>query len=84
MSPYLAAALLWGAVAAVVTGQVMILRSSRRILRVGADRRPLIEWAFAVGPALVLAVVLVLTWQSATRPAEIRIDVRPGAGMLRS
>ena len=84
MSPYLAAAVLWGALAAAVTGQVMILRSSRRILRAGTDRRPLVEWAFAVGPALVLAVVLVLTWQSATRPVELRMDVRPGAGMLRS
>lgn len=84
MPPLLAALLLWGAAAAAVTGQVMILRSSRRVLTRTDARRPIAEWAFAIGPALVLALVLVLTWQAATRPSVLRMDVTPGVGELRS
>lgn len=84
MSQYLAAALLWGAIAAAVTSQVMILRSSRRVLRGTAARPPILEWTFALGPALVLALVLVLSWQAATRPMELQMEVVPGVGELRS
>lgn len=84
MPPFLAALLLWGAAAAAVTGQVMILRSSRRVLKRTDAPRPIAEWAFAIGPALVLAIVLVLSWQAATRPATLRMDVTPGVGELRS
>lgn len=84
MPPTLAAVLLWGAIAAAVTGQVMLLRSSRRVLRTAGGRRPLGEWAFAIGPAIILALVLVLTWQAATGPSVLRMDVTPGVGELRS
>lgn len=84
MPSLLAAALLWGAVAAALTGQVMILRSSRRVLRRAPGAHPRSEWAFAVLPALVLAAVLVLTWRAATHPPVQRMDVLPVAGELRS
>ncbi|MDH5234899.1 MAG: hypothetical protein OEW77_08045 [Gemmatimonadota bacterium] len=84
MPSLLAAALLWGAVAAALAGQVMILRSSRRVIgRTPGARRP-IEWLFAIGPAVVLVVVLILTWHAATRPPVLRMDVLPVAGELRS
>ena len=84
MTSFLAALLLWGAIAAALVAQFMILRSSRRVLRTAASRGPLIEWAFAVGPALVLIFVLVLSWRAATRPGVLRMDVLPVAGELRS
>lgn len=84
MPSFLAALLLWGAIAAALVAQGMILRSSRRVLRTASSRGPFIEWAFAVGPALVLVLVLVLSWRAATRPPVIQMEVLPTAGELRS
>jgi heme/copper-type cytochrome/quinol oxidase subunit 2 len=81
----LATVLFWVAALAVVVAQVMILRSTRRAL--GALRAqsagsglPLREWAFAVGPALLLALVLVLSWRAATRPPVVDVRFGPVAG----
>ena len=76
--------LFWAAVLAAVAGQVMILRSTRRVLRAAAPRTPLLEWGFAIGPALVLAVVLVLSWRAAMRPPVIQVDLMPLPGEIRS
>jgi hypothetical protein len=84
MPSLLAAALLWGALAAAVTGQVMILRSSRRVLQRDDTPRRRTEWLFAIAPAVILVLVLVLTWRAATRPPVLRMDVLPIAGELRS
>jgi uncharacterized membrane protein len=59
-------ALLWLCIALVVVSQVMILRSTVRAMRAAESEqaRRGIEWAYAVGPAVVLVLVLVATWQA--------------------
>jgi hypothetical protein len=63
--PILAAILFWSAILAAIVAQVMILRSTRRVLHAAAPRRPALEWAFALGPAVALAAVLFLSWRAA-------------------
>lgn len=83
MSVPLITALFWLAVAAAIVAQVMILRSTARVLRAAAPRRPSVEWAFAVGPALVLALVLALSWRAAMRPATVEVQLTPLPGEIR-
>jgi hypothetical protein len=84
MPAALIAALFWTAVVAVIVAQVMILRSSARVLRAATPAHPALEWAFAVGPALVLALVLVLSWRAAMRPPTIEVDLPAVPGEIRS
>jgi hypothetical protein len=77
MPQLLAAALLWGGLLAAAIAQAMILRSTRRVLRAAVPARPAVEWAFALVPALVLALVLVLSWRAATAPPTVRFEVVP-------
>lgn len=83
MPASLVAALFWIAVVAVVVSQVMILRSTTRVLRAVAPARPALEWGFAILPAVVLAIVLVLSWRATMRPAALQVDVTPVAGEIR-
>jgi hypothetical protein len=69
-------ALFWSAVTAALAAQAMLLRSTLRAWRAGGAAVPLTERVFAFGPALVLALVLWLSWRAATRPpiVEVRFD----------
>ncbi len=82
MPGLLLAFVFWSAVLAVVVSQVMILRSSARVLRTAAHRNVAVEWVFAVGPALALAAVLAFSWRAAMRPAPIQVDLAPVAGQV--
>ncbi len=84
MPAALIAVLFWTAVVAVIVAQVMILRSSARVLRAATPARPGLEWAFAVGPALVLALVLALSWRATMRPPAIEVDLPALPGEIRS
>jgi hypothetical protein len=84
MPPILAALLFWSALLAAVVAQVMILRSTRRVLRAGAPRTPGLEWAFALLPALALAAVLVLSWRAAMRPPAVEVTLPAAAGAPRT
>lgn len=74
------ALLFWTCAVAAVVAQVMILRSSARVLRRERPARPLLEWGFAVGPALVLALVLAIAWRAMMRPpvTEVTLPAAPG------
>jgi hypothetical protein len=69
--------LFWMAVAAAIIAQGMILRSTVRAWRQGAAPAPATERVFAFGPALVLLVVLWLSWREATRPPIIEVQFDP-------
>ena len=84
MPAVLIAVLFWSATAAVVVAQVMILRSSARVLRAAAPERPVLEWTFAVGPALVLALVLFLSWRATMAPPSVEIELPTVPGEIRS
>jgi len=75
----LIASLFWTCALAVVIAQVMILRSSARVLGRARPARPLLEWGFAIGPAVVLALVLGLAWRAMMRPptAEVTLPAPP-------
>lgn len=79
----LVAALFWIAVVAVVVAQVMILRSTTRVLRAVTPKRLALEWGFAILPAVVLAFVLVLSWRATMRPTALEVNVTPVAGEIR-
>ena len=83
MSAPLVAALFWTAVVAVVVAQVMILRSTSRVLHTVTPARPALEWGFAILPALVLVVVLVLSWRATMRPPNVEFEIKPAAGEVR-
>ena len=83
MSAPLVAALFWSAVVAAVAAQVMILRSTARVLRAVAPARPALEWGFAILPALVLALVLALSWRATMRPSAVEVRITPAAGEVR-
>ena len=59
-------AILWLSIALVAVSQVMILRSTVRAMRAAESEqaRRGIEWAYAVGPAIVLVLVLLATWEA--------------------
>lgn len=84
MPPLLAALLFWSAVVAAIVAQVMILRSTRRVLRAGGPRASGLEWAFALLPALALAAVLVLSWRAAMRPPTVEVELPATTGMPRT
>ncbi len=65
MATPLADALFWAAFLAITISQIAILRSTVRAMRAGTDavRTPR-EWAFAVGPAVALVVLMVFTWNA--------------------
>lgn len=65
MATPLADAIFWIAAVAIVIAQLLILRSTRRGMRHGAGGGgSVIEWAYAIVPALALVVLLLLTWQT--------------------
>jgi heme/copper-type cytochrome/quinol oxidase subunit 2 len=78
----LLADLLFAVVAgAIAVAQVMIFRSTARALRQApADQRTGREWAYAIVPAVALAIVLVFAWQ-AMHPTTIQVEgVAPPIG----
>jgi hypothetical protein len=57
--------LFWAAAAVIVVAQLLILRSTRRGMKLGPPGSGSArEWAFAIVPALCLAVLLAWTWHS--------------------
>jgi hypothetical protein len=78
MPSLLIAIVFWAAVAAVLLAQVMILRSTRRVLRAAAPARPALEWGFA------LVIVLVASWRAAVRPPVLEFSVPAAPGEIRS
>ncbi len=72
--------LFWICITLVVVAQLLILRSTVRAMRASssASARRTIEWAYAVVPMVVLAVVLVATWQ-ASRDHGTRQDMEARA-----
>ncbi len=79
MATPLAALLFWLATLGIAIAQLMILRSTRRGMRLtprgGAWA---LEWTYALLPALALVVVLIFTWRT-MHPAVIRFETPPGA-----
>ena len=59
-----------------VAAQAMILRSTARAWRAAGITPSLLERTFAFAPALVLALVLWLSWRAATDPVMIEVDLR--------
>lgn len=64
----------WLATAAVAVGQVMILRSTLRAWRAAGGPVPVLERVFAFAPALVLALVLWLSYQAAVAPPTMEVE----------
>jgi hypothetical protein len=55
--------LFWTAAAVIVVAQFFILRSTRRGMKLGPPGSgSLLEWSFAILPAICLAGLLVWTW----------------------
>ncbi|MCC7004067.1 MAG: hypothetical protein IT357_18075 [Gemmatimonadaceae bacterium] len=79
----LLAVVFWSAVLAVVFSQVMILRSSARVLKAAVPKNSAIEWVFAVGPAIALVFVLVFSWRAAMRPPSVEMQMMPTPGEIR-
>jgi len=65
-------AILWLSLALVAISQALILRSTVRAMRHASSARARrgIEWAYAIVPAVALAVVLVFTWKAAHEHAQ--------------
>jgi hypothetical protein len=63
ISPILADAIFWVAVAACLVAQVAILRSVV-VTRAGSTARRAAEIAWAVAPAVALALVFAATWRT--------------------
>ena len=67
----------WICAAAILVAQVMILRSTRRGMIIGpASARTPLEWAFAVGPAVAVILLLIATWRT-MHPASILLHTVP-------
>jgi hypothetical protein len=84
MPSLLAAALFWIAAVSAVVAQVMILRSTRRALRAGGGRSPVLEWGFAIAPALALGLLLAFSWRAAMRTPVIEVEFTPLVGEIRT
>jgi hypothetical protein len=57
--------LFWAATAVIIVTQFFILRSTRRGMKIGPDgSSSMLEWTFAVLPAICLAGLLVWTWHT--------------------
>jgi hypothetical protein len=55
--------LFWTAAAVIVVAQALILRSTRRGMKIGPPGSgSALEWAFAILPAICLSGLLVWTW----------------------
>ena len=83
MPNVLLTALFWSAALAVVVGQIAILRSTARAWRHSAAPVPISERVFAWGPALVLVLLLFLTWREATRPPVVEVEFDPATQSIR-
>ncbi len=67
----------WICAAAILAAQVMILRSTRRGMLIGpASARTPLEWAFAVGPAIAVLLLLIATWRT-MHPSSIQLHSVP-------
>ena len=79
MATLLADALFWIAAVAILVSQALILRSTRRGMRHGpAGSDSPLEWAFAIGPAVVIVAVLFWTRQ-AMHPEQVNFRATPPA-----
>lgn len=83
MPPVLATLLFWSAVVAVLAAQWAILRSTARAWQHAGGKVPVMERIFAFGPALVIVLVLFLSWRAATRPQVFQVDLAPSPTSLR-
>jgi len=69
----------WICAAAILVAQIMILRSTRRGMLIGpASARTPLEWAFAVGPAFAVLLLLIATWRT-MHPASLLLHTAPVA-----
>jgi heme/copper-type cytochrome/quinol oxidase subunit 2 len=69
----------WICAAAILVAQVMILRSTRRGMLIGpASARTPLEWAFAVGPAVAVLLLLIVTWRT-MHPTSMLLHTVPVA-----
>lgn len=84
MPATLTAAVLWIAIAAALVAQLRILRSTARVWRASPPAHPWREWSFAVGPALVVVLVLFLAWRAAMRPPTVEVTLPAAPGEVRS
>ena len=74
MASSLANFIFWIAAVAIVAAQILILRSTRRGMRLGPPGSgSWLEWTFAVLPVIAVAVLLVFTWR-AMHPETFRVD----------
>jgi len=65
MPTTLAEILFWSASAVIVVAQFFILRSTRRGMKLGPPGSgSVLEWAFAIVPAICLVGLLVWTWHT--------------------
>jgi heme/copper-type cytochrome/quinol oxidase subunit 2 len=65
MPTTLAEILFWSAATVIVVAQLLILRSTRRGMKIGpAGSGSPLEWTFAVLPALCLVALLFWTWHT--------------------
>jgi len=79
MSPILTDTLFAAAAVAVVVAQLLILRSTRRGMATGPRRAaPVLEWLYAIVPAIALVVVLAWTWRT-MHPDAARAAAAPRA-----
>ena len=75
MASRLADVLFWVAALAILVTQWLILRSTARGMRVGAARGHAVrEWSFAIGPAVVLLVLLAFTYR-AMHPEQVQAEM---------
>jgi heme/copper-type cytochrome/quinol oxidase subunit 2 len=69
----------WICAAAILVAQIMILRSTRRGMLIGpASARTPLEWAFAVGPAVAVLLLLIVTWRT-MHPTSMLLHTVPVA-----
>jgi heme/copper-type cytochrome/quinol oxidase subunit 2 len=55
----------WAAAAVIVVAQLLILRSTRRGMKIGPPGSgSLLEWTFAIAPAICLIGLLFWTWHT--------------------
>jgi heme/copper-type cytochrome/quinol oxidase subunit 2 len=77
MATTLAEVLFWIAAVFIVLAQALILRSTRRGMRHGPRHgATVLEWGYAVLPAIALALTLVWTWRT-MHDATVRFESRP-------
>ena len=81
MASSLANFVFWIAAVTIVCAQFLILRSTRRGMRLGPPGSgSFLEWSYAVLPVIAVAVLLVFTWRT-MHPDTFRVDaIAPGMG----